>query len=90
MGRMRIKKKEAVIPFRETVAFRLIIVGGWVVVFIIALYTLAGAFRTSTPLAIISGIASVAAAYGIIYNLDHMRDAKVPKNTLNRMKMKRR
>jgi len=86
MGRMRIKKKEAVIPFRETVAFRLIIVGGWVVVFIIALYTLAGAFRTSTPLAIISGIASVAAAYGIIYNLDHMRDAKVPKNTLNRMK----
>jgi len=86
MGRMRIKKKEAVIPFRETVAFRLIVVGGWVVVFIIALYTLAGAFRTSTPLAIISGIASVAAAYGIIYNLDHMRDAKVPKNTLNRMK----
>jgi len=86
MGRMRIKKKEAVIPFRETVAFRLIIVGGWVVVFIIALYTLAGAFRTSTPLAIISGIASVAAAYGIIYNLDHMRDAKIPKNTLNRMK----
>ena len=86
MGRMRIKKKEVVIPFRETVAFRLIIVSGWVVVFIIALYTLAGAFRTSTPLAIISGIASVAAAYGIIYNLDHMRDAKVPKNTLNRMK----
>jgi len=86
MGRMRIKKKEVVIPFRETVAFRLIVVGGWVVVFIIALYTLAGAFRTSTPLAIISGIASVAAAYGIIYNLDHMRDAKVPKNTLNRMK----
>ena len=88
MGRMRIKKKEAVIPFRETVAFRLIIVGGWVVVFIIALYTLAGAFRTSTPLAIISGIASVAAAYGIIYNLDHIRDAKVPKNTLNRMKQR--
>jgi len=86
MGRMRIKKKEVVIPFRETVAFRLIVVGGWVVVFIIALYTLAGAFRTSTPLAIISGIASVAAAYGIIYNLDHMRDAKIPKNTLNRMK----
>jgi len=86
MGRLRIKKKEVVIPFRETVAFRLIVVGGWVVVFIIALYTLAGAFRTSTPLAIVSGIASVAAAYGIIYNLDHMRDAKVPKNTLNRMK----
>lgn len=83
---MRIKKKEVVIPFRETVAFRMIILTGWVVVFIIALYTFASAFRTSTPLAIVSGVASVAAAYGIIYNLDHMRDAKVPKNTMNRMK----
>jgi hypothetical protein len=86
MGRMRIKKKEAVIPFRETLAFRMIIVAGWVVVFFVALYILAGAYRTNIVLAIVSGVASVAAAYGIIYNLDHLRDAKVPKQTLNRMK----
>ena len=86
MGRMRIKKKEAVIPFRETLAFRMILLSGWVVIFVIALYTFATAFRASTPLAIISGIGSIAAAYGIIYNLDHMREAKVPKNTMNRMK----
>ena len=83
---MRIKKKEAVIPFRETLAFRMIIVAGWVVVFFVALFILAGAYRTNVVLAIVSGIASVAAAYGIIYNLDHLRDAKVPKQTLNRMK----
>ena len=83
---MRIKKKEAVIPFRETLAFRMIIVAGWVVVFFVALYILAGAYRTNIVLAIVSGVASVAAAYGIIYNLDHLRDAKVPKQTLNRMK----
>ena len=86
MGRMRIKKKEAVIPFRETLAFRMIILAGWVVVFFVALVILAGAFRTNIVLAIVSGIASVASAYGIIYNLDHLRDAKVPKQTLNRMK----
>ena len=86
MGRMRIKKKEAVIPFRETLAFRLIVVAGWVVVFLVALFVLAGAYRTNTVLMIVSGIVSVAAAYGIIYNLDHLRDAKVPKHTLNRMK----
>src|SRR6516164_7373543 len=62
MGRMRIKKKEAVIPFRETLAFRMIIVAGWVVVFFVALYILAGAYRTNIVLAIVSGVASVAAA----------------------------
>jgi hypothetical protein len=86
MGRMRIKKKEAVIPFRETLAFRMIILAGWVVVFFVALVILAGAFRTNIVLAIVSGIASVASAYGIIYNLDHLRDAKIPKQTLHRMK----
>lgn len=86
MGRMRIKKKEAVIPFQETVAFRLLLAGGWAVLFIVALYILAGAFRTSTVLAIVSGAVSVASAYGIVYNLDHMREAKVSKQTMNRLK----
>lgn len=86
MGRMRIKKKEAVIPFRETVAFRMLLAGGWFIVFVAFLYILAGAFRTNTILAIVSGLVSVASAYGIVYNLDHMRDAKVPKHTMDRMK----
>lgn len=83
---MRIKKKEAVIPFRETVAFRMIVSAGWALVFVVALYVLAGAFRTNIALAIVSGLASISAAYGIIFNLDRMREAKVPKQTLNRMK----
>ena len=86
MGRMRIKKKEAVIPFRETVAFRMIIAGGWFVIFVAFLYILAGAFRTNITLAIVSGLVSVAAAYGIIYNLDHMREAKVPKKLSRKLR----
>jgi len=86
MGRMRIKKKDAVIPFRETLAYRMILAGGSLVVFIVALYVLAGAISTSTTTAIVAGAFGVAAAFGIFYNLDHLRDAKVPKRTLHRMK----
>ena len=83
---MRIKKKEAVQPFRETVAYRTLIVGGSVIVFVTALYILVGALTTSTTTAIISGAIAVAAAVGIFYNLDHLRNAKIPKRTLTRMK----
>lgn len=86
MGRMRIKKKEAVIPFRETIAFRMILLTVSVIFFLVALYVLARAFRTSLTLTIASGAAVVAAAIAVFYNLDHMRDAKIPKHTMNRLK----
>jgi hypothetical protein len=86
MGRMRIKKKEAVLPFQETIAFRMILLTASFIVFIIALYYLIGAFRTSLPMAITWGAAVVGAAISIFYNLEHMRDAKIPKHTINRMK----
>lgn len=83
---MRIKKKEAVIPFRETLAFRMILLSATVVVFIVALYFLAGAIRTSIPAAVTWGVVGVASAFAVFYNLDHLRDAKIPKQTLTRMK----
>jgi len=83
---MRIKKKDAVIPFRETLAYRMILAGTSLLAFLIALYILVGAVSTNITLAIVSGAIGVAAAFGIFYNLDHLRDAKVPKRTLNRMK----
>ena len=86
MGRMRIKKKDAVIPFRETLAYRMILAGASLIVFIVALYILVGSLSTNTTSAIASGAIGVAAAFGIFYNLDHLREAKVPKRTLNRMK----
>ena len=86
MGRIRIKKKETVTPFRETLAYRMMLVAGSVIVFIIALYILAGAVSTNITTAIASGVVGIAAAYGIFYNLDHLRDVKIPKRTLTRMK----
>ena len=83
---MRIKKKEAVIPFRDTLAYRMMLAGGSIVVFITALYILVGAISTNITTAIASWAVGVAAAFGIFYNLDHLREAKVPKRTLHRMK----
>ena len=83
---MRIKKKEAVMAFRDTLAFRMILLTGSAAVFIVALIILARALTTNITTAIASGVIGVAAALAIFYNLDHMRDAKIPRHTLNRMK----
>src|SRR5439155_157440 len=87
MGRLRIKKKEAVIPFRETLAYRMMLLAGSVVVFLIALYIMVGALQANITVSFISsGVVAAAAAFAVFYNLDHLRDARIPKQTMNRMK----
>jgi hypothetical protein len=86
MGRMRIKKKETVLPFRETLAYRMILIGASLIVFVIALYLLVSAISANITMAIASGVVGLAAALSLFYNLDRLREAKVPKRTLNRMK----
>ena len=83
---MRIKKKESVLPFRETLAYRMILIGASLIVFVIALYLLVSNISTNMTLAIASGVVGLAAALSLFYNLDRLREAKVPKRTLNRMK----
>jgi hypothetical protein len=87
MGRLRIKKKETVIPFRETLAYRSLLLIGSIVVLLAALYSaisnLSGTITTSF---IVSAAIGAAAAFAVFYNLDHLRDARVPQRTLKRMK----
>ena len=83
---MRIKKKETVLPFRETLAYRMILIGASLIVFVIALYLLVSAISANMTMAIASGVVGLAAALSLFYNLDRLREAKVPKRTLNRMK----
>jgi len=87
MGRLRIKKKEAVLPFRETLAYRTLLLAGSVVVLMVALYVMVGALIAKITMSfIISAVIGVAAAFAIFYNLDHLRSAKIPQRTLKRMK----
>ena len=87
MGRLRIKKKEAVVPFRETLAYRMLLASGWMLVFLVALYFAISALRTGNNIqAIASGAVCVVAAFSVFQNLDRMRDVRIPQRTLKRMK----
>jgi hypothetical protein len=87
MGRIRIKKKGRVLPFRETVAYRFIIVASAFILFVIALYQFFSAWggADSTGM-IIAGLAAAAAAFLGIHNFAQMQTARIPKQTLQRMK----
>jgi hypothetical protein len=89
MGRIRIKKKDRVLPFRETVAYRFLIVAIAAILFVIALYQFFSAWGSddSTSM-IIAGLASAAAAFLGIYNFAQMQHARIPKQTLQRMRRK--
>ncbi|HUS11181.1 MAG TPA: hypothetical protein VMZ30_12015 [Pyrinomonadaceae bacterium] len=87
MGRLKIKKKEVVLPFRDTLAYRMFLLSGSIVAFVIALYITITALRTGvTPTFVAAASIGVAAVVGIVYNMDHLRYAKIPQRTLNKMK----
>jgi hypothetical protein len=91
MGRLKIKKKEAVLPFRETVAFRFIIVAISAVLFLIASVQVFRAIRDgNTTLLVIAGLMIVGTAALALFNLSQMSRAKVPKSAQQRMKRARR
>ena len=53
MGRMRIKKKDAVIPFRQTMAYRLVLAMGSLFLLLTTVYFLLTYIRSSNTIAII-------------------------------------
>jgi hypothetical protein len=87
MGRMKIKKKEAVIPFRDTIAYRMILLTVSLALFIFSLYEMFVWYRASDTVKFsLSGLLSAMAGVAVYFNLDQMRVAKIPPRTLQRMK----
>jgi hypothetical protein len=87
MGRLKIKRKDTVIPFRQTLAFRLLLLTVSIVVFLFSFYQTAISLTQNITVSfIIFAALSVASAIWAFYNLDHLRDAKIPARTLKRMK----
>ena len=87
MGRLRIKKKEAVLPFRQTVAYRFIIIAALLIVFLYGVIRAITALGSADTTSLISAIAlAVGSAGGALYNLEKMRYARIPKKTAMRMK----
>ena len=91
MGRPKIKKKEAVLPFRETVAFRFILVAISAIFFFIAAFQIyRGATNDNSTLLIIAIVLTVGTGGLTLFNLNRMSRAKVPKSAQQRMKRARR
>jgi hypothetical protein len=87
MGRLRIKKKEKVIPFRETMAYRLLWITASAVLFMFMFYEATTSFQTGNrPGLIVSSIVGALALAGIFYNLDRARYARVSEHTTKRIR----
>jgi len=89
MGRLRVKKKESVIPFRETLAYRLLLAAGSVFLFLVTVYFLmkyAGSGNNTGMIA--SALSAVMAGTAVFYNLGQVRNARVPAKTLKRARRK--
>jgi hypothetical protein len=85
MGRLRIKKKEAVIPFRQTMAYRLLLALGSLLLVILTTYFLMKYIQSGNNVGmIVSVVGAVMAVTSLFYNLGEVRNAKVPSSTLKR------
>ena len=84
---MRIKKKDAVLPFRETMAYRLLLATGSLVLLLGTLYFLVRYMQSGNTTGLIISIATgVMAVTSLFYNLGEVRNAKVPSSALKRAK----
>jgi amino acid transporter len=87
MGRIRIKKKDRVLPFRRTVAYRFIIVAVAALLFAIAVFQVVTALMSgNTPILVIASLAAAGAAFLGLHSFSRMQTAKIPRQTLQRMK----
>lgn len=87
MGRIRIKKKDRVLPFRQTVAYRFIFVAVALIAFAVAIFLVFRALISgdTQTLVVASGVAAASAFLGL-HHFSRMQTARIPKQTLQRMK----
>ena len=89
VGRYRIKKKDAVVPFRQTLVYRLILIFGSAVLFIISIFQLTTAIAQSNTVAmVVTGSLGVIGAIGAFYNLDRARYARLSEHSAKRLRRK--
>ena len=90
MGRLRIKKKDLVIPFRQTLAYRSILLAGSVLLLFFGLYVLYGAMISKqTPAFLLSAFLGIVGAALTFYNYDQLRHAKIPERTAKRARLRK-
>jgi len=87
MGRLRIKKKDAVLPFRQTMAYRLLLAIGSLLIVMVTIFFVIRYIQSGNNIGMIVSIAvTVMGVTALLYNLGEVRNAKVPASTLKRAK----
>ena len=87
MGRLRIKKKADVIPFPQTLAYRMIFVTGAIALFAYFTYrALASLYGGSTNAMIIGFSLMALSGFAVFYNMNRLKDARISPAAAKRMK----
>jgi hypothetical protein len=82
---MRIKRKDSVIPFRKTLAYRLLLATGSFLLLMMTAYFIVRYVNAGHNTGIlVSVLASVMAVTALFYNLSEIRNARVPQSALKR------
>jgi hypothetical protein len=87
MGRLRIKKKEKVVPFRETLAYRLLLATTAGVLFIFMFFEAMTSYQAGNrPALIISSVIGIAALIGMFYNAQRAQYARISEHASKRLR----
>ena len=78
MGRMRIKKKGDVKPFRETMAYRLLLVLMSILVVLFSMFEMITWYSVNNTAFVISIVAGVLFTVTLFYNLERARHIPMP------------
>jgi polyferredoxin len=78
MGRMRIKKKGDAKPFRETMAYRLLLVLMSIVVVLVSMFAMITYYADNKTAFIVAMVAGVLFTVTLFYNLERARHIPMP------------
>ena len=78
MGRMRIKKKADVKPFRETMAYRLLLVLTSILVVLFSMYEMITSYTVNNTAFIIAMVGGILFTVFLFYNLERARHIPIP------------
>ena len=84
---MRIKKKAEVIPFVQTLAYRMILLTASIILFAYASYrALASIYGDSMNVMMISFALMILTGLAVFYNMSRLKDARLSPAAMKRMK----
>ena len=84
MGRMRIKKKGEVKPFRETMAYRLLVVLVSILIVLFSIFEMLTQYSVNNTAFIVAMIGGVLFTVILFYNLEQARHIPMPERKRHR------